>query len=523
VRYALIVGHNTGSAKQLPLKFAEPDASKVARALLDVGGVDKNNLILLQGRPLAELDAAFERIKEAVRIERATPGRRILLFFYFSGHGESSALLLGGQRLSFSRLKQKLAELKCDVNLTLIDACYSGLAIAMKGGRPAPAFDVRLHDVSAKGSVFLVSSAPNEPSLESTKIGGSFFSHFLVSGLRGAADSSGDGQITLSELYRYTYDHTVQKSAETIHGPHHPMYEMNLAGQGELVLSALAQARATLFLPKALGHTLVTDLFRDQIVAEIKPGDARAVALAPGTYGVGIWVQGQRWGARIELAAGDSKELGWSDLRWLPPGADETRTRGVLSGPQTLPGEVVAEPSAPDSIEPARQLEIESDVEPVRENALIVYAGIDGITLGEMRFGPTLGVGYEFGENIAVGVTLEGWLASDNSAQSIALCGSFLIISRPMGIVRLLFGYQASLGYISVATANKESSHFIADLGTARLGLRIKVSEQSHLLLEAEAGMKMANIDLDDDPLSSSYTSPVIFGLGSTLGFSYNF
>ena len=54
-------------------------------------------------------------------------------------------------------------------------------------------------DLASTGEALLTSSAADENALESKEIRGSFFSHHLVSGLRGAADSSGDGQVTLAE------------------------------------------------------------------------------------------------------------------------------------------------------------------------------------------------------------------------------------------------------------------------------------------------------------------------------------
>jgi len=70
----------------------------------------------------------------------------------------------------------------------------------------------------------LTSSAADELALESREIRGSFFTHHLVSGLRGTADASGDGRITLSEAYQYAFDHTLTATAST--GiRQHPGYE----------------------------------------------------------------------------------------------------------------------------------------------------------------------------------------------------------------------------------------------------------------------------------------------------------
>ena len=95
----------------------------------------------------------------------------------------------------------------------------------------------------------LTSSAATEDALESKEIRGSFFTNNLVSGLRGAADASGDGHITLGEAYRYAYAGTVASTVDTVVGAQHPGYAYQLSGMGEIVLTELATASAALLLP----------------------------------------------------------------------------------------------------------------------------------------------------------------------------------------------------------------------------------------------------------------------------------
>ena len=44
-------------------------------------------------------------------------------------------------------------------------------------------------------------STSSDASQESDEIGGSYFTHYLVSGMRGAADANGDQLVTLAEVY----------------------------------------------------------------------------------------------------------------------------------------------------------------------------------------------------------------------------------------------------------------------------------------------------------------------------------
>ena len=45
-----------------------------------------------------------------------------------------------------------------------------------------------------------------EAAQESDRICASYFTHYLVSGFRGAADLSGDGKVTLNEAYQFAFN-----------------------------------------------------------------------------------------------------------------------------------------------------------------------------------------------------------------------------------------------------------------------------------------------------------------------------
>src|SRR5439155_3278375 len=135
-------------------------------------------------------------------------------------------------------LRKWLAATGVDVKVALVDSCKSGALLQAKGGTRGMPFQIRLtDDLASTGEALLTSSAADEVALESKEIGGSFFTHHFVSGLRGAADASGDGIVTLNEAYQYAYAHTISTTGQTIIGPQHPAYDYRLTGQGELVLT----------------------------------------------------------------------------------------------------------------------------------------------------------------------------------------------------------------------------------------------------------------------------------------------
>ncbi len=317
-RVAVVVGNNAGAAER-PLRYAESDAGSVARTFAEVGQVGEDDLFLLQGQPLSAVVHAFELARERVAHWHGNPVDRALLVFYFSGHSDGEALELHGERLAFADLRRLLADTKADVRVAIVDSCRSGALLAAKGATRAPSFTIRLSDdLATTGQVMLASSAADEVALESARLGGSIFTHHLVTGLRGAADRSGDGRITLAEIYDYAYRHTVSSTADTAFGAQHPEFDYRLSGQGELVLAepfvASAGECATLQLPAGLTSAVVRDVRRDQVLAELGPGAGRRLAVEPGEYAVRGDEGHEARIARVDLAAGEQRTVTWDEM-----------------------------------------------------------------------------------------------------------------------------------------------------------------------------------------------------------------
>lgn len=307
-RIAVIVGNNEGNATTSPLHFAETDATKLAQVLGELGGVAPADLFMLRGQSLAALTSTFERVRRLIAGLRLNPANRVVVLFYFSGHSDGESLELGRDRLTFSELRRWLAALGADVRVVLVDSCKSGALLAAKGGRPAAGFQIRMTDeLASSGEALLTSSAADEASLESREIAGSFFTHHLISGLRGAADTSGDGLVTLAEAYQYAYAHTLKTTGETVVGMQHPAYDYRLSGQGELVLSELAKRTATLQLPSGFERIVVIDLARDQVAAEVTSDTHVRLAVQPGRYAIHARRAGKLYAARVTVAVGGER------------------------------------------------------------------------------------------------------------------------------------------------------------------------------------------------------------------------
>jgi hypothetical protein len=334
-RVAVVVGNNTGNADQAPLRYAEVDASKIGRVLVELGGIAADDLFLLQGKNLATLEATLTRAKDKITAYQRGGLDRVVVLFYFSGHSDGVALELGRDRYTFAALRRWLSDTGADVRVALVDACKSGALLATKGGTPGPAFQIRLSDdLASTGEALLTSSAADENALESKEIGGSFFTHHLVFGLRGAADTSGDGRVTLSEAYQYAYKHTIATSGATLAGTQHPAYDYRLSGQGELILTELAEPTAVLALPDGFDRALVIEAAHEQVIAELGRGAPARVAVVPGRYGVRAWKSDKVFEGRVVVAANAVHAVGWDELRAvdaaLPRAKGDSGERGLM-------------------------------------------------------------------------------------------------------------------------------------------------------------------------------------------------
>jgi hypothetical protein len=285
VRYAVLVGANQGTRDDRTLSFAETDAERVAEVLADLGDVPAENQMLLRGKTVAMVRRALIMMNDRIRTTQRA-GDDSVLFVYYSGHADASGLHLYDERMELAELEALVRGSPASVRVLVIDACRSGALTRVKGGRLAPPVDLD-HDVVGVGLVFLTSSAAGEDAQEADDVGGSFFTHFFTSGLLGAADGDGDGDVTLGEAFRFAREQTVVASSRTLAGTQHPTFRYELRGRGDITLTRPggAQRRATLTLPAGLSWFVIRDGAHGRVIAEVDVTAARrSLSLRPGTY-----------------------------------------------------------------------------------------------------------------------------------------------------------------------------------------------------------------------------------------------
>ncbi|MEA2700762.1 MAG: hypothetical protein QOI66_5033 [Myxococcales bacterium] len=491
-RIAVVVGSNVGSGVQAPLRFAENDAGKLAAVLTELGGLSADDLFLLQGQTLASLRATLRTAAERVVAWHRRANTRVVLLFYFSGHSDGQALEIGHDRYQFGELRRWLTGTGADVRLAIVDTCKSGALLAVKGATRAPAFDIHLaSDPDSTGEVLLTSSAADENALESREIRGSFFSHHLVSGLRGAADSSGDGQITLAEAYQYAFVHTVSATAATLAGPQHPAFDFRLSGQGELVLTQLARPSAIIAVPSGFDRILVSYPQRDQIVAELTIGSADRVAVAPGAYALYGWRNGQTFAARLTVGAGEARLVR----------ADEFSPFATLDA-QAKGDESVAVLSATPVPEPSPS---------ARRLQLLVAGGVDRSIANGLGALPALRLSMRGAGRRAAMVTLDvgSGRGSDFRETRATLLGGFAL-ARQQGRGRLFAAVEAGGGLAFQAADHQALRWTAGATAGVAAGASWRVTDRLALAIEGHAPVTVIR---RDDRLAAAFLPAAWLGV----------
>ena len=215
-RLVLAVGANNGGVDRELLRYAVTDAETFVRVLEEMGGLDPADVLLLRDPDLAAFQRGLHELQRRVSAANRR-GDRLEVLLYYSGHADEEGLLLAGDHLDYPQLRRELGVASADVHIAVLDACASGAITRTKGGQRQQSFLID-ESFDMRGYAFLTSSSADEAAQESDAIRASFFDYYLVSGLRGAADVTGDGRVTLNEAYQFVFAETLARTTGTTVG-----------------------------------------------------------------------------------------------------------------------------------------------------------------------------------------------------------------------------------------------------------------------------------------------------------------
>jgi len=368
-RFAVVAGASLGGRDRVPLRYATSDARDVARVLRRLGGVALDDLVIVEEPDADRLRTALRALAGETQRTQAA-GRRVELFVYYSGHSDEQGLLLGETRLEYAELRRELDRVPADVRVAILDSCASGAITRAKGGVHQPPFVL---DASSRveGHAFLTSSAAGEAAQESDRLRASFFTHALLTGLRGAADTSGDGVVTLNEAYQFAFRETLASTEASQGGPQHATYDIGLVGSGDVVMTDLRRADGILVIPEPVDGRVFVRNGSGVLVAELRKarGSRIELALEEGRYDVRVVREKAAAGATITLASNDRVVL--DEARLWPVPLEATAARGpVPAGP----AEVVAAP--PPAFASAPSAVAAAGAWPAPESRVVVRGGV---------------------------------------------------------------------------------------------------------------------------------------------------
>ena len=311
-RIAVIVGANDPAPGRQALRYAHTDAQLMADVLERVGRFAKADIqVLLEPHP-GDIQSALDRAARDVQ----TSGGDALLFFYYSGHSDGQQVFPHGEALALSELRAAIARSTARVRVAVLDTCRGGSWTRTKGlsvGPPLDPFD--LSNITTEGTALLSSSSGLENAHETAAMKGSFFTHHVAAGLLGAADKSGDGNVTLQEVFDYAKERTVRDSARMAATTQHPSFDMQLRGRQDIVLGHIAASPSALVIQQSNALEVI-HLASGVTVAETPAGRSQLrLALVPGRYVVRRVADGRVYSKEVDVPAGATVSLAEEQLQ----------------------------------------------------------------------------------------------------------------------------------------------------------------------------------------------------------------
>jgi hypothetical protein len=336
VRILVAVGSRPGAHGEPKLRHSVRDARRVRDVLVSLGGVRREHAILLEDPSAAALRGAFSRAQALARKHRK---QDVSFFFYYSGHGNRDRIHLGTETVSVSEISARIDGVPAALRIVVSDACRTA-SVREKGASAETAFEIRLRAApQALGTAWIHATAAGEAAQESDALGGAVFTHYFVSGLRGAADRDGDRRVTLAEAYAFAYHSTLIRSARSSGVLQRPSAELELEEHAPIVLTQTRRASALLALPRGADtQYLVYATGARAVVAEIwsRSDSSVELALPPGRYLVHRRGRGRSAVAEVSFANNQQRALSAADFRAVEDEAMTEKGGRIVLHPNAL-------------------------------------------------------------------------------------------------------------------------------------------------------------------------------------------
>jgi hypothetical protein len=332
LRYAAVIGVDVGvdpASGPLPsLMHAEREATRLHAKLLECCNfdADADRTLLLLRPTRTGLREAIRRLRFQMHEDRRLYGEIETMFaLFFTGHGLDGRVLLADGALSKDELGGIFREIDADLTLGVFDACYSASldpgSLKAKGLRPTPGVNV-LRELpeevlGAEGSVWFVSSGPEEESYEDRELGG-VFTHYLIEALE-RAEPDGPG-IPLDSIWNYVQSKTKAHTAARARPQHPQRIISKMRERSSIYFSFPSPRDAVLALGRQVHGTFFLTYAGGQLSERIdkKAGAPIELDVYSGSANL-TWLEGGKVQAQQELELASGSKVILSGIDDLAP------------------------------------------------------------------------------------------------------------------------------------------------------------------------------------------------------------
>ena len=234
-KVALLIGVSEYEPGLNALPAAVHDVEAMRRVLRnsEMGGfADEDITVLKNPEP--------QKVRNAIYNLFANRKRDDLVLFYFSGHGikdergklylstratrKQNGKLVKPSSIPASVLHESINDSRSQRQVIILDCCFSGAIATGMTAKDDGSIDLQEH-LGGRGRAILTSSSSTQYSFEQEGSELSIYTRYLVEGINtGAADTDGDGQISIDELHEYA-SNKVQEASPAMTPKFYPMEE----------------------------------------------------------------------------------------------------------------------------------------------------------------------------------------------------------------------------------------------------------------------------------------------------------
>jgi hypothetical protein len=213
-----------GYQKAPPLQFTANDVHQIVRTLIQYGGYQESRILKITDDGDSDDSRPLKTVLEKTLPEfLKQPAKEDSILVYFSGHGfrdKSGKLYLApldcdpanpvATAVSAEWFRGQLEACPASFKLLVLDACHAGAEKDGESTNSVVSKELGELFKSSVGVVTFASSTAEEKSQIWQYKQQSLFSYWLNQGLKGHADSNGDGSVSIDELFEYTQAHIRQ-------------------------------------------------------------------------------------------------------------------------------------------------------------------------------------------------------------------------------------------------------------------------------------------------------------------------